>query len=77
MNIDKLFLKQSLDYGFKGWVGNIAVIANNRIDQLILGAMFAPSYLGIYGISVLLSELIWVPVMSLNPILHNRIAKTS
>lgn len=75
LNIDKLFLKQSLDYGIKGWVGNIAVIANNRIDQLILGAMFAPSYLGIYGISVLLSELIWVPVMSLNPILHNRIAK--
>ena len=100
LNIDKLFLKQSLDYGFKGWVGNIAVIANNRIDQftlntplsctitvipvtglfddgrfMILGAMFAPSYLGIYGISVLLSELIWVPVMSLNPILHNRIAK--
>lgn len=69
------FIRKASHYGFKGWFGDMAIRANVRFDQLILGATLAPSNLGIYSIAVLLSELIWVVPDSVGPVLFNLITK--
>lgn len=73
-DFNREFIKKSFSYGLKGWLGDMAVRANIRLDQIILGAVASPALLGIYGISVLLVELIWVIPDSIGPVLFNRIA---
>lgn len=74
LDFNREFIKKSFSYGLKGWLGDMAVRANIRLDQVILGAVASPALLGIYGISVLLVELIWVIPDSIGPVLFNRIA---
>ncbi len=71
---DTNFVKKSYAYGFKGWLGNIAISANTRIDQLILGGVASAEALGNYSIAVMLSELIWILPMALGQVIYNRVA---
>lgn len=71
----KDFLIKAISYGFKGWFGDMAIKANVRLDQIILGAKVSPYSLGIYSIAVLLAELIWVIPDSVGNVLFNRITK--
>jgi|GEM_PF-1179639 len=71
---NKDFAKKSYAYGFKGWIGNIAITANTRIDQLILGGVASAEVLGSYSIAVLLSELIWILPAALGQVIYNRVA---
>jgi O-antigen/teichoic acid export membrane protein len=68
------FVKDTAKYGIKSWMGDIAVQANVRLDQMILGAISKPSSLGIYSISVFLAELIWLLPDAVGPVLFNKIA---
>jgi O-antigen/teichoic acid export membrane protein len=68
------FLQESVHYGFKGWIGDVALRANVRLDQIILGSVASASNLGIYSIAVLLAELIWIVPDSIGPILFNKLA---
>ncbi len=68
------FIKKSYAYGFKGWLGNIAISANTRIDQLILGGIASAEALGNYSIAVMLSELIWILPVALGQVIYNRVA---
>jgi len=72
LNID--FIKKSYTYGFKGWLGNIAITANTRIDQLILGVVASAEALGNYSIAVMLSELVWIIPAALGQVIYNRVA---
>ncbi len=71
---NKDFVKKSYTYGFKGWLGNIAINANTRIDQLILGGVASAEALGNYSIAVMLSELIWIIPAALGQVIYNRVA---
>lgn len=69
-----LFIKKSLLYGIKGWLGDMAVRANVRLDQLILGGIVSSKSLGIYSVGVTLAEMLWIIPDSIGPVLFNRIA---
>jgi len=77
LTFNKKFVKDSFQYGVKGWFGDLAVTANVRIDQIILGAVASAGSLGYYSIAVMLSELFWIPVKSVGAVLYNQIASAS
>ncbi len=68
------FVKDALIYGFKGWLGDMAIRANVRLDQIILGSIVSAKALGIYAIAVLLSELLWIIPDAIGPVLFTKIA---
>jgi O-antigen/teichoic acid export membrane protein len=68
------FFKEIYSYGIKGWLGDLALRLNLRVDQMILG-IYSAYALGIYGVSVLLAEVLWIIPDSLGPILMNKIAQ--
>jgi len=74
LKFNKDFIKKSYAYGVKGWFGNIAISANTRIDQLILGVVASAEALGNYSIAVMLSELIWILPIALGQVIYNRVA---
>jgi O-antigen/teichoic acid export membrane protein len=69
------YIKKSITYGVKGWLGDMAVRANVRLDQLILGGVISPAALGIYSISVTLAEMVWILPDSIGTVLFNKIAE--
>ena len=71
---NKNFFKDTYNYGIKGWLGDLALRLNLRIDQMILG-VYSAYALGIYGVAVLLAEILWIIPDSLGPILMNKIAQ--
>jgi len=70
---NKLFIKQILSYGLKGWFGRLALAFNLRIDQFFLGSI-SSYFLGVYVIAVQLAEIIWIIPDSLGPVLFNQIS---
>jgi O-antigen/teichoic acid export membrane protein len=70
------FVREALQYGIKSWFGDMALRANLRLDQLILGSVSTISSLGIYSAAVKLSELIWYIPDATGPVLYNKIAST-
>lgn len=72
--IKKEFIKNSFAYGIKGWLGDMAVTANVRVDQIILGMVANATSLGYYSVSAMLSELFWIPTNSVGSVLYNKIA---
>lgn len=71
--LDLGFVKDTFSYGIKSWLGDVAIQANVRLDQVVLGAISKPSSLGIYSISVFLAELLWIIPDAIGPVLFNRI----
>jgi len=72
---DKIFVKRVFSYGIKGWIGDIAVTTNNRVDQLILGYFLPPSSLGVYSICGSIGQMLWILPGSIRQILFNRNAE--
>ena len=72
---DKVFVKEVFSYGIKGWIGDIAVTTNNRVDQLILGYFLPPASLGVYSICGSVGQMLWILPSSIRQILFNRNAE--
>lgn len=71
---DTQFFVESMRYGIKMWIGDVATRANLRLDQMLLG-VFAPSAaLGNYSVAVRMSEFLWMGADSVAPVLFNRLA---
>jgi len=68
------YMRSAFSYGMKSWYGDIALRANLRFDQLILGSFISLHALGIYGVAVRLAELIWIIPDTIGPVLFNLIA---
>ncbi|MBK8955144.1 MAG: polysaccharide biosynthesis C-terminal domain-containing protein [Saprospiraceae bacterium] len=68
------YTKESFNYGLKSWLGDVAIRANLRFDQMILGAIGPIKNLGLYNIAVKFSEIIWFIPDSLGPVLFNKLA---
>lgn len=71
---NKNLFREIYSYGIKGWLGDLALRLNLRVDQVILG-IYSAYALGIYGVSVLLAEVLWIIPDSLGPILMNKFAQ--
>ena len=74
---DKIFVKKVFSYGIKGWIGDIAVTTNNRVDQLILSFFLLPASLGIYSICGSIGQLLWILPGSIRQILFNKNAEAN
>jgi O-antigen/teichoic acid export membrane protein len=68
------YFKNAFQYGLKSWIGDVALKANLRLDQLILGSFFSLSALGIYSVAVRLIELIWLIPDTIGPVIFNKVA---
>ncbi len=72
--INRNYLSESFHYGYKSWFGDIALRANLRMDQLLLGWFVPAAALGVYSLGVRLVEIIWYIPDSVGPVLFNRLA---
>jgi len=72
---DKVFVKLAFSYGIKGWIGDIAVTTNNRVDQLILSYFLPPASLGVYSICGSIGQILWILPGSIRQILFNKNAE--
>jgi O-antigen/teichoic acid export membrane protein len=52
ISVDGPLAKQMLKYGAKVQVGNITGLANMSLDQVLMAALLAPNYLGLYVVAV-------------------------
>lgn len=68
---DRKFVKEVFSYGIKGWIGDIAVTTNNKVDQLILSYFLPPAALGIYSICGGIGQMLWILPGSIRQILFN------
>ena len=67
-------LGESLHFGMREHVGNIAQRFNLRFDTVLLAAFLAPAEIGYYSIAVLLAELIWIVPDSIGVALFPKLA---
>ncbi|CAN5781433.1 hypothetical protein BH11BAC4_BH11BAC4_11650 [soil metagenome] len=72
---DKVFVKEAFSYGIRGWIGDIAVTTNNRVDQLILSYFLPPASLGVYSICGSIGQMLWILPGSIRQILFNKNAE--
>lgn len=68
------FLREGFRYGLKIWPTDVAVRANLRLDQFLLGVLAPGNVLGLYSVAVKISEMLWMLPDSLAFVLFNRIA---
>jgi O-antigen/teichoic acid export membrane protein len=46
--------RQAITFGFKGWLGGLALLANLRLDQFMMITAVAPRVLGLYAVATTL-----------------------
>jgi len=51
-------LRESIRFGVRAWIGNIATFLSLRIDQIVLGLLATQATLGIYAVAVNASEIL-------------------
>ena len=52
LHIDFDYIRRMLNYGLKVWFGDVAQLANSRIDQFLIGFFLKSTDLGIYTVAV-------------------------
>jgi O-antigen/teichoic acid export membrane protein len=72
--VDRRFIAEGYSYGMRVWFGDLAMRANLRMDQFVLGVMGTPEALGLYTVAVNVSELLWILPDSLSLVMYNKIA---
>jgi len=60
LRIARDYLRHSLDYGLKTYVGNVISFLNYRIELFILGFLMPAAALGFYSVAVGLAERLWL-----------------
>ncbi len=75
--LDRGFVAEGLRYGVRAWPADVAIRANLRMDQFILWILATSASLGLYGLAVTISELLWMLPDSMSFVLFNKIAAES
>ena len=68
------YIRQIMDYSIKVHLSNAFTYLNYRIDNLILNRISGPNPVGLYSISVGLSERLWIPSVAIGSVIFSRIA---
>lgn len=66
------FFRDTFSYGIKGWIGDIAVTANNRLDQLFINYFLTPTQLGLYSVCANIGQIIWIVPGAARQIILNK-----
>jgi O-antigen/teichoic acid export membrane protein len=66
--------REGVGFGLKSWVGGLAMIANARLDQLLMITVVAPRELGLYAVATTLAGASHVATGALAPPLMTRMA---
>jgi O-antigen/teichoic acid export membrane protein len=66
--------RAAVAFGLKSWFGGLALIANARLDQLLMITVVAPRQLGLYAVAATLSTASNLATGALSPPLMTRIA---
>jgi O-antigen/teichoic acid export membrane protein len=70
-------LADSLRFGMKEHIGNIAQRLNLRFDMLFITALWGPAYVGFYTVSVAIAELVWYIPDSIGIVLFPKISSVT
>lgn len=57
--MDRNVLRRLLGFGLKGYIANLLMFFNYRLDSLIVNALLGVASVGIYSIAVAMAEVIW------------------
>jgi O-antigen/teichoic acid export membrane protein len=66
--------REGVGFGLKSWVGGLAMIANARLDQLLMITVVAPRELGLYAVATTLAGASTLATGALAPPLMTRMA---
>jgi O-antigen/teichoic acid export membrane protein len=66
--------REGVGFGLKSWVGGLAMMANARLDQLLMITVVAPRELGLYAVAATLAGASNLATGSLTPPLMTRVA---
>jgi O-antigen/teichoic acid export membrane protein len=66
--------REGVAFGLKSWVGGLAMIANARLDQLLMITVVAPRELGLYAVATTLAGASNLATGALAPPLMTRVA---
>lgn len=72
--LNRQLLQESLKYGLKCYLGNLAQFLSYRIDIFFIALFLTPSEVGLYSIAVGFSEKIWLLPQSIATVLFPRIS---
>jgi O-antigen/teichoic acid export membrane protein len=56
---DRPVAKSTLDYGLRGYVGNLLQFFNYRLDSFLVNSFIGSAGVGIYSAAIVLAELLW------------------
>jgi O-antigen/teichoic acid export membrane protein len=68
------YIDQIMSYSIKTHISNIITYLNYRVDNFLLNRISGPSPVGLYSISVGLSERLWIPSTAVGSVIFSRIA---
>jgi O-antigen/teichoic acid export membrane protein len=68
-------LREALSFGSRAWVGNLAAIANNRLDQLLMIPLVSPRQLGLYVIAFTIGNFTSAGVGALSSAVSPRVSR--
>jgi O-antigen/teichoic acid export membrane protein len=66
--------REGVSFGAKGWIGGLAMLANSRLDQLLMITAVAPRELGLYAVAVTIAGASGLATGALVPPLSTRVA---
>jgi O-antigen/teichoic acid export membrane protein len=66
--------RSGIAFGAKSWTGSLALIANARLDQLLMITAVSPRELGLYAVATTIAGTATLGTQALNPPLMTRIA---
>lgn len=72
--INREFIKESISYGIKSWFGNVSSLANDMLDQLLLGVLSTAEVLGLYSVSYNYSKIAIKPINGIFNVFYNKIS---
>ncbi|HEY8815301.1 MAG TPA: oligosaccharide flippase family protein [Candidatus Dormibacteraeota bacterium] len=72
--LDRNVLRQLLGFGLKGYVANLLMFFNYRLDSLIVNALLGVASVGIYSIAVAMAEVIWNMAGALSTVMFPHVA---
>jgi len=70
-----LYIKKSVGYGWKAHLTNILAFLNYRVDMFLINAFLNPAAVGLYSISVSISEKLWILSQSVSVVLLPRVSE--
>ena len=74
---DFQLFKDSLSFGFKGYIANLATFLNYRLDMFIIKIFLTITSIGIYSVAVGIGEMLWQLASAVGIVLFPRVASGS